>query len=262
MSTPTTLDELLTLLRDKESGCPWSREQTLESIVPHTLEEAYEVAAAIHSGDKDAILDEVSDLLLQVHFYAKIAEEKGWFDSATIEQHAIAKQLARKPHLHTDESLTAAEAEQSWQQIKSQETHAAGILAKAKHVTPALTRAYHLGRLAATVGFDWSVLTEVFAKVQEEIVEAKEVCVSKLSPASHDAPSEKEYHEIGDVLFTVVNLARHCGVCPELALTQACERYINRFEYIEEKVETENKTMASLSFEEQLTLWAEAKTKT
>jgi ATP diphosphatase len=230
----TEIESLLSImrqLRDPETGCPWDRQQTYRSLVPYTLEEAYEVAETIEHNTLEKLPDELGDLLFQVVFYARIAEEEGRFDFAGVIQRICDKLVRRHPHVFAGASVdTAAEQTQAWedhkQREREQQVGSPGVLDGVSLSLPALTRALKLQRRAARVGFDWPSVAGVVDKVREEIDEVTEALQMALLP-------ERVSEEIGDLLFSVVNLARHLGVEPETALRQANRKFEFRFGLIE-----------------------------
>ncbi|MEX0952171.1 MAG: nucleoside triphosphate pyrophosphohydrolase [Gammaproteobacteria bacterium] len=257
-------------LRDPEQGCPWDTAQTFASIVPHTLEEAYELAEAIETGEPVRIRDELGDLLLQVVFYAQIAAEQNLFDFQTIAAGLIGKLKRRHPHVFGEEALAdAAAVNQRWEEIKAAERQQdkqatetvgvaqAGVLDGVALSLPALTRARKLQKRAASVGFDWSDPAPVFAKIEEELAEFRAELEPKSAAAVDQSRIEEEY---GDVLFAVVNLARHAGVEPETALRRANRKFESRFNYIEQQLQASGRTSGQATLEEMDTLWDQAKT--
>ncbi len=261
MSSPLSpIDELLQImqrLRDPESGCPWDQQQTFASLIPHTLEEAYEVTEAVENDHPEELAGELGDLLFQVVFYARIAEEQGEFDFAQICRAISDKLIRRHPHVFADQQVASvAEQTEAWEQHKARERaeKAAGktrILDGVSHALPALTRSLKLQKRAARVGFDWPDIQGVLAKVQEEITEVE---------AELEEPVNLEcmQHEIGDLLFAVVNLARHTGMDPEKALRVANRRFESRFAHVEDSLNgAEGLRQASL--DEMEAAWVEAK---
>jgi nucleoside triphosphate diphosphatase len=243
MSDQTSIDTLLAImarLRDPTDGCPWDLAQTFSTILPYTLEEAYEVAEAIESGTLEDLRDELGDLLLQVVFHAQMAQEQGAFAFPDVVRAICDKLIRRHPHVFGDADLSdAAAVRHHWEQAKAAERGRAtqaqgsdpagtaqGVLAGVAAALPALVRAEKLQRRAAAVGFDWDTIAGVFDKVREELDE----CHATL-PA-HTDPTER-VHEIGDLLFSCVNLARHLGVDAEQALRAANQRFERRFAHIE-----------------------------
>jgi nucleoside triphosphate diphosphatase len=225
--------EIMALLRDRERGCPWDVEQTFATIAPYTIEEAYEVADAIERGDLKALEEELGDLLLQVVFHAQIASEQGAFDFARV-AHGIATKLVRRhPHVFGGERLTDAAAQSArWEEIKAGEKAAAGegggLLDGVPVGLPALTRATKLGRRAARIDFDWRDAAGARNKVAEELAEL-DAAIAAGEPGRVGA-------ELGDLLLSVANLARHLDVDAEGALRAANRRFETRFRHVEAAV--------------------------
>jgi ATP diphosphatase len=258
------LVEIMAALRTPGTGCPWDLEQDFSTIAPYTVEEAYEVADAIERGDFDDLRDELGDLLLQVVFHARMAEEQGLFDFGGVVQAITEKLVRRHPHVFGDAgSLGTAEVNALWERIKSQEkaeraarrSHAAApegvTLGGVPANLPALTRALKLQQKAGKVGFDWNDPHAVVAKIREE---ADEIEAALASGAVEDATSE-----VGDLMFAVVNLARHLSADPEAALRAANRKFERRFRYIEEALSATGKTPAQSTLAEMDALWNEAK---
>lgn len=232
-----TIDDLLNVmarLRDPDGGCPWDLAQSLKSIVPHTLEEAYEVAETIERGDDmDALCNELGDLLFQIVFYARIAEEEGDFAFGDVVDAICRKLIRRHPHVFADEQVTdVADQTRQWEahkqkerEQKSSQGKPAGLLDDICLGLPALSRAQKIQRRAAHVGFDWPDAEGVRAKLAEELAEL-ESAVAAGEQAAIEA-------EVGDVLFTCVNLARHLNVDAEAALRGASRRFTTRFAHME-----------------------------
>lgn len=214
-------------LRDPDSGCPWDLEQDFASIAPYTLEEAYEVADVIERRALDELPDELGDLLLQVVFHAQMASEQGLFAFPDV-VHAICEKMVRR-HPHVFGSSTASNSEEvvaSWESIKQAEKPAsASVMDGITLGLPALSRARKIGKRAAAAGFDWSDIAGVRAKISEELAEVDE--------AMADAVPERIEAEIGDLLFSVVNLCRHLNIDPERALRRCNETFIRRFAQVE-----------------------------
>lgn len=252
--------EIMRTLRDPESGCPWDRVQTLASIVPHTLEEAYELAEVIEAGnDPGALRDELGDLLFQVIFYAQLAAEQGWFDFDAIVNGLCEKLERRHPHVFGDKTgVTAGEVGQLWEAIKAEERRLDdngqddSVLAAVSTALPALVRARKLQKRAATVGFDWPVPAPVIAKIEEELQELS----TELDDGTNHERIEEEY---GDFLFACVNLARHAGVNPETALRRANRKFEQRFRFIEQQLTARGQSAEQATLEEMDALWEEAK---
>lgn len=264
----TKLLDVMAALRTPETGCPWDLEQTFESIAPYTIEEAYEVADAIALGDMGALKDELGDLLLQVVYHARIAEEQGAFDFAAVAEAITRKMLRRHPHVFgTPEERAAGAAPGFWERLKAiekAERRAAApaqappdssqILADVPVGLPALTRAHKLQAKAARVGFDWPSLAPVFAKAREELAELEEAIAA--------APSKKDpavAGELGDLLFVIANVARHLDVDPEAALRLTNDKFTRRFAAIEAALACEGRTPQQSTLEEMDRLWNEAK---
>jgi len=233
MSDTDDIQRLLAImarLRDPQAGCPWDRKQSFRTLLPYTLEEAYEVAEAIEADDMASLRDELGDLLFQIVFYAQMGSERGAFDFDQVVAGICAKMIRRHPHVFAgvrfaDEAALRA----AWEQDKSAEREtkgAAGLLAGIAKTLPALVRAEKLQRRAARVGFDWDSVAGVIAKVGEELDECQETLTIGTDP-------RRRQEEIGDLLFSCVNLARYLGVDAEQALRGANERFQQRFEWIE-----------------------------
>jgi nucleoside triphosphate diphosphatase len=236
-------------LRDAERGCPWDREQTFQSIAPYTIEEAYEVADAIDRNDPQALRDELGDLLFQVVFHARMAQERGWFDFPAVARAIHDKLVRRHPHVFGDVRIeNAEELTKLWENAKARERGAdASVIDDIPHALPALARAAKLGRRAGTVGFDWPDAAAVRHKVAEELGE--------LEAAEGDAVAE----ELGDVLFSVANLSRHLKVDPEEALRAANRKFEQRFRRMEALAAERGLVLGSLSPDSWEELWTEAK---
>jgi MazG family protein len=268
------LAELLALmarLRDPERGCPWDREQTFASIAPYTIEEAYEVADAIEHGDRDHLRDELGDLLFQVVFHARLAQERGWFDFAAVARSIHDKLVRRHPHLFAGATLAAADLVRVWEQQKAEERTAAAaraqaagesaVLAGVPRALPALTRAAKLGRRAARVGFDWAEAREVRAKVLEELHEVDAVLAAQqtTNAVSGEAPHTALAEELGDLLFAMVNWMRHLHVDAEHALQAANRKFERRFARMEALARERELDLQRLSATAWDALWNEAK---
>jgi MazG family protein len=242
-------------LRDPERGCPWDREQTYATIVPHTIEEAYEVADAITREDWAELRSELGDLLFQVVFQAQIAREEGHFDFAEVVGGIVEKMTRRHPHVFGDESCAdAAEQTAAWERIKASEKgeQFAGVLDGIPLALPALTRAVKLQKKAARVGFDWGAVGPVLAKIEEEITEVRHEIAGA-------APPERLADELGDVLFAVANLARHLKLDPESALRGTNAKFERRFRRIEAWLADDGRTPADSTLAEMDALWERAK---
>lgn len=251
-------------LRTPQTGCPWDIEQTFETIAPYTIEEAYEVVDAIARNDLEDLKDELGDLLLQVVFHARMAEEHGAFAFGDVVNAITSKMIRRHPHVFGDKArqLTPDEVKDAWHRIKAEEKaeraarhpaapDQAGLLASVKAGQPALLRALELQRKASTVGFDWNDPRAVLAKIREEADEI-EAALDSGNP-SHIA------EETGDLLFAVVNLARHAGADPELALRATNAKFERRFAYIERALTARGLSLSEATLNEMDALWNEAK---
>lgn len=245
---------LMSRLRDPQQGCPWDQVQTFASIAPHTIEEAYELADAIGNAEPGRIRDELGDLLFQVVFLAQLGRERGWFDFAAVAAAIHHKLVRRHPHVFGGESGDAPELAKAWDSHKAAERAAAGVhgaLAGVPQALPALTRAAKLGRRAARVGFDWTDERSVRAKIAEELQEIE----SAVPQQDQDAVEE----EFGDLLFAVVNWARHLQVDPEAALRSANHKFERRFAAMEALIAQRGLVASELGIEEWERLWGEVK---
>lgn len=261
---------IMVALRTPETGCPWDLEQSFETIAPYTIEEAYEVIDAIERGDMVDLKDELGDLLLQVVFHARIAEEAQLFAFPDVVEAITKKLIRRHPHVFGDMSAhSPKQVKTLWDDIKAQEQadrraarKAAGyvdsepstsVLAGVPEALPALTRAEKIQSKASKVGFDWNDPLVVLDKIEEETVEIKDAIAS--------GSKAEITEEIGDLLFAVVNLARHLKVDPEQALRLANNKFTKRFNYIEADLEAKNKPIKNATLDEMEALWQEAKGK-
>ncbi len=255
MSNIENLLEVMRKLRDRENGCPWDVEQDFRSIAPYTIEEAYEVADAIERGDMNDLRNELGDLLLQVVFHAQMAAEADLFDFDEVAAGIAEKMLRRHPHVFgSDAERADGKQDGSWEQIKELERSGSvdqSALAGVTKALPALKRAQKLGKRASRVGFDWPDRAGVLAKIQEELDEL-EVAVGEREPASIE-------EEFGDVLFAVVNLARHLDIDPEKALTGANYKFERRFRDMEQDITTSGKRVRDFNIETLDKHWRAAK---
>lgn len=252
-----TLVAIMARLRDPQRGCPWDLEQSFETIAPYTVEEAYEVLDAIQRGDIPQLKDELGDLLFQVVFHARMASEAGTFSFADVVQSICEKMIRRHPHVFADASIGSADAQTvAWEDHKRQERAGKGarLMDDVPLPLPALTRALKIQKRAASVGFDWKERAPIMDKLNEEIGELNEAI-------NENAPREKLTDELGDILFVVVNLARHLGVDPEEALRSTNSKFVRRFAFIEDKVLSSGRALADASLEEMDVAWNEAKSR-
>lgn len=253
--------EIMRRLRTPGTGCPWDLEQTFETIVPYTLEEAYEVADAIERGDIGELREELGDLLLQVVYHAQMADEQRAFDFGDVVEAVTAKMIRRHPHVFGDAAArSAGVAKGFWERAKAaekaaradnRESETESLLANVPLPLPALSRAVKLQNKAATVGFDWPGLQPVLAKLKEELRELDEAIAG-------DQKGKIE-EEFGDLLFVIANVARHLKIDPEAALRGANGKFERRFRYIEQALAARGKRPEDSNLEEMDALWDEAK---
>jgi ATP diphosphatase len=252
--------QVMARLRDPERGCPWDLEQDFASIAPYTIEEAYEVADAIARGDLTALKDELGDLLLQVVYHARMAEEAGLFDFDQVAAAITDKMMRRHPHVFGSAEVDDARAQgHAWEAAKATERAsragaegAARVLDDVPLALPALVRAAKLQRRAARVGFDWPQPVQVLDKIDEEIAELR-------AELKQRASTERVGDEIGDLLFAVVNLARHLEVDGESALRQANAKFERRFRAIEDALRARGRRLEDATLDEMEALWQQAK---
>lgn len=265
--------DIMAALREPETGCPWDVVQTFETIKPYTIEEAYEVADAIERNDPDDLCDELGDLLLQVVFHARIAEEAGLFAFGDVVEAITKKMIRRHPHVFAvSDAATPDAVKLQWDEIKRQEKqeraerHAArarasgkpvaddpkaGFLGSVQRSFPALTEALKLQEQAARVGFDWSEAEPILDKIEEEIGELRE--------ALKAGRSDKIADELGDLIFALANIGRHVKADPEQALRGTNTKFRRRFGYIETSLQANGETLKDATLERMEELWQEAK---
>jgi len=249
--------ELMRRLRDPKGGCPWDLEQDFASIAPYTIEEAYEVSAAIEAKDYASLKDELGDLLLQVVFHAQMAGEKGLFDFGDVARGLAEKMTRRHPHVFADsKATTSGDVSEAWDVIKRRERAAklkksGGHLEDVARALPALSRAVKLQERAAEVGFDWPSAQLVTDKIAEESRE--------LAEAAASGDKDKIAEEFGDLLFVLANLARHLKLDPEAALRGANAKFLRRFKVIEDSLEKQGRKLEDASLDEMEALWQQAK---
>ncbi|TQV79208.1 nucleoside triphosphate pyrophosphohydrolase [Denitrobaculum tricleocarpae] len=261
--------EIMARLRDRDDGCPWDIEQTFASIAPYTIEEAYEVAEAIEQGDLEALKDELGDLLLQVVFHARMAEEQKSFDFDDVIAAISYKMIRRHPHVFGDEQeRDAATQTASWETQKAEERRAkanGAPVSALEGVTvglPGLTRAMKLQKRAARVGFDWPEALQVLDKITEEIGELREVMESVVESSDPDAKTTRQARladEFGDTLFALANLARHLKIDPEAALRGTNAKFERRFRWVEQRLAEEGVAPADAPLEVMERHWQQAK---
>lgn len=267
------LKYLMSRLRDPESGCPWDVKQDFATIVPHTLEEAYEVADAIAKQDWPHVEEELGDLLFQVIFYSQIGQERAYFDFDSVVNVLVTKLIRRHPHVFPDGTLHSqrdpgvtpeeAEVQGRWDKIKELEKSASGkatvekksLLQDVPHALPALSRAQKIQKTVSKVGFDWPEISGVIDKIREELQEVEEELEA--------ADQARLQHEVGDLLFAVVNLARHVGVNSEEALRTTNHRFEQRFEIVEDLLKQQGKALSenesAATMEDMEAAWQKAK---
>ena len=264
-------DRLLTIMDELREKCPWDRKQTFESLRQNTIEETYELATAIVKKDMNEIAKELGDVLLHVVFYAKLGDETGSFDIADVCNRLCDKLIFRHPHVYGEQtaSLTedrpaspdrienAEEVSRLWEQVKLKEKGGnKTVLEGIPDSLPTLVKAYRIQDKAANAGFDWEKKEDVWDKVKEEIRELEEVMIHGEGPK---ADGERIEEEMGDVLFSLINVARLYKVRPDNALEKTNLKFIRRFNYIEQKAKEQGRNVTDLSLEEMETLWQEAK---
>jgi MazG family protein len=257
------LRAVMAWLRDRQHGCPWDIDQTFRTIAPYTIEEAYEVADAIDRDDTPALREELGDLLLQVVYHSQIASELGSFDFADVAAAIAQKMIDRHPHVFGDLKIADADAQTlSWEARKAAERagksggdeRSAGALDGIARALPALLRAEKIQKRAARVGFDWQTIGPVIDKIEEELGELRaEITAGAVDPS-------RISDELGDVLFAVANLARHCKVDPEAALRSTNDKFERRFRYVERKLAEQGRLPTQATLDEMERLWQEAKT--
>ena len=286
------LIEIMAALRTPVTGCPWDLAQNFETIAPYTLEEAYEVADAITRGDLADLKDELGDLLLQVVYHSRMAEEQGAFQFGDVVEGVTKKMIRRHPHVFSDAmARSPGDVDGLWAKIKAEEKaekaaerarlgstpspqpRGACLLDDVPHALPALTRAHKLQDKAAKVGFDWPNLAHVFDKLKEELAEFEEVALphdprALLVAPSGSAPLSRAEgtdaaikEEFGDLLFVMANIARHLKIDPEAALRAANDKFTRRFRYIEEELAKRGSSPAQSNLQEMDALWDEVRAK-
>lgn len=255
------LIDIMARLRDPETGCPWDVEQDFRSIAPYTVEEAYEVADAIERDDRTSLKEELGDLLLQVVFHARMAEEESAFDFEDVAGEIADKLVRRHPHVFAADSHGSdASLREAWETLKAKERaekaarrgEDASVLDDVPVGFPALTRAEKLQKRAARVGFDWTALAPVLDKIDEEIAELK-------AEISRGASPDRLSDELGDVLFSCVNLARHLKLDPEFALRGTNAKFERRFRAVENSLKADNIALQDVGIDEYERRWVAAK---
>ncbi|PCJ24584.1 MAG: nucleoside triphosphate pyrophosphohydrolase [SAR86 cluster bacterium] len=273
MSAIEKLTALMSMLRDKEFGCPWDIEQTISSLVPYTLEEVYEVVDAIENNDMVELEDELGDLLLQIVFYGQLAKEQGRFSFEDIAESINNKLIRRHPHVFPGgdvrqfgikQDISPDQVVVNWEKIKEEEREEkkrkggiqalkaqASLLDDVPRSLPAMERARKLQNRAAQAGFDWQDIAPVLDKLKEEIAEFEQ--------ALKDKDAEQMSNELGDIMFTAVNMARHCSIEPEIALRSCNKRFENRVRWIETNLQSQGRIFRDTKLQELELLWEKAK---
>jgi len=255
MSDISKLRDVMCKLRSPKGGCPWDVAQDFASVAPYTIEEAYEVADAIERQDMDSLRDELGDLLFQVVFHARMAEEGGFFDLDDVTGNITDKMIRRHPHVFgSAEQRADGKVDGSWEEIKESERAGTGdssAVAGVAKALPALKRAEKLGKRASRVGFDWPDRSGVSAKIHEELSELEDAVGTRVTKDIEE--------EFGDLLFAVVNLARHLEVDPEKALTGANYKFERRFRDMEQEITESGKRLKDLELESLDQFWRAAK---
>ncbi|MBP5855590.1 nucleoside triphosphate pyrophosphohydrolase [Marivibrio halodurans] len=244
---------VMAALRDPDGGCPWDLKQDFASIAPYTIEEAYEVADAIRHGDRAELRDELGDLLLQVVFHSRMAEEEQSFDFEAVAQAIAEKMIRRHPHVFANDTAETPDAvKRSWEETKASERNAKGqddsALSGVALALPALQRAEKLSKRAARVGFTWPDAATVFGDIEEELDELK-------AEIEAGTPHDRLEDELGDVLFTIANLARLLGVDPEAALRRTNDKFTDRFQMMERSFKDEGRALTDCSLDEMDARW-------
>ena len=244
-------NRLLTIMDELRSKCPWDKKQTMESLMPLTIEETYELTDAILENDLKQIKGELGDLLLHIIFYSKIGSETNDFDIADVLNNVCDKLIIRHPHIYGNiEVRNEDDVKQNWEKIKLQEGNRS-VLDGVPKTLPALVKAIRIQEKAAGVGFDWESTEQVFQKVEEELDEFKKEVDRK--------DQDKMEDEFGDVLFSIINYARFLKINPESALERTNKKFIKRFKYLERQVNLKNLSLLNMTIEEMNIIWEEAK---
>ncbi|MGF1741290.1 nucleoside triphosphate pyrophosphohydrolase [Vibrio profundum] len=252
------LEKIMTQLRDPDTGCPWDQKQDFDTIVPHTIEETYEVVDAICRRDWSNLQEELGDLLFQVIFYSQMADEKGLFDFRDVVETVNEKLTRRHPHVFAGVNVAESELNKNWEKEKAKEKSRLGhvessILDSLPQSLPALAKANKIQKKCASVGFDWTSLEPVLAKVNEEIDEV----MAEVEAEPQEQPKIEE--ELGDLLFATVNFVRHLKVDPEVALTKANQKFVKRFQSVEQQVHAQGHKMENLDLDELEAIWQKVK---
>ncbi len=251
------LEQIMVMLRDPKHGCPWDIKQTFATIVPYTIEEAYEVADAIEREDFEDLKKELGDLLFQVVFYGQMAKEQDRFDLESIAEAMCDKLISRHPHVFSDAEFDSEEKiNANWEQTKANERQAndprqTSVLDDIPLAMPALSRAYKMQKRAASVGFDWPDVTGAFDKIEEEVDEVKAEIAA--------GDKQKLAEELGDLYFALTNVTRHLGIKPEDALRAANNKFERRFRQVEAKAHEKQTQLQQMSLQQMDELWDQVK---
>ncbi len=260
MGLAEALLDLQELTRHLRRECPWDREQTAVTIVPHTVEEAYEVADAALAGNDSALRGELGDLLFQVYFLALLLDERGEGDLESVARGVHEKLVRRHPHVFgAADARTPGRVRERWEALKTEQEGREGIFHDVPEALPALLQARKVQRRAATVGYDWPDLAGPLAKVREELAELEEASSRRRQPAPETEPDPEVFHELGDLLFTVVNVARKLNVDPELALRATTGRFTTRVEAAADLAEADGEDWRNLDLDAQDAYYERAK---
>lgn len=244
-------DRLLTIMDELREGCPWDREQTMETLRHLTIEEVYELGDAILEKDLDEVKQELGDILLHIVFYSKIGSETGNFDIADVCNSISEKLISRHPHIYSDTKISnAEEVKQNWEQIKLKEGKKS-VLEGVPNSLPAMVKANRIQDKVAGVGFDWEEPHQVWEKVEEELSELKQEVLNK--------DKSKIENELGDVFFSLINYARFLEISPENALERTNKKFIKRFLFLEAKAKEDGRSLKEMSLEEMDKIWDQAK---
>ena len=256
-SPTTAFARLLTVLNTLRTDCPWDRKQTMESLRHLTIEEMYELGDAILENDLPEIKKELGDLMMHLVFYAKIADEQQAFDITDVLNGVCDKLISRHPHIYSDVHVDNEEdVKNNWEKLKLKEGNKS-VLAGVPKGLPALVKAYRIQDKVRGVGFDWEDKTEVWKKVEEELQEFKD----EFSLERHETiDTDKAEAEFGDLLFSLINYARHIGINPENALERTNKKFIHRFTHIEKRAQESGKSLRDMTLDEMDIFWDEAKT--
>lgn len=259
---------IMSQLRDPNGGCPWDLKQSFKTIVPHTLEEAYEVAEAIEQEDFDELPKELGDLLFQVVFYAQLGKEQELFDFEKIASLMCEKLIRRHPHVFgelSNQTLNDSEIKYNWEQIKTQERNAnskqskTSVLDDIPNALPALNRAYKIQKRVAHVGFDWPDVNGALDKVEEEIAELRIEIEKNKEKNNSNTNKERIADELGDLFFALTNVSRHLGLNPEQITRQANDKFSRRFKGVEQLAEEHSTPLSDMPLDEMEELWLRVK---